>query len=90
MKLGMGKHDSLVAILNFGTNDILQQWDTVTGSVCHVNFIKLKPEYCSTCKKNSRIRNSRKRVPLWEHYPENRATREFRSINKIHSFVTLE
>ena len=89
MKKGMGKHDSLVAILNFGTNDLLQLWDAVTGCVCHTKFGSLKQNYCSTCIANSKIANSKKPIKPRQHYSENRATKKFKEINRAHKFVVL-
>ena len=96
MKNGMGRHDSLVAILNFGTNDLLQLWDAVTGCVCHTKFGSLKQNYCSTCIANSKIANSnskigdyKKQIKPREHYSENKATKKFKKINKAHKFVVL-
>ena len=45
MQTEMGKQESLAAILNLGTNDLLQYWDTIAANICTSNFGPLKSEY---------------------------------------------
>ena len=84
MKRGMGRQESLVVIIHFGTNDLLQFWDTIAANVCTSRFGPLKREYCAICTANFK-NPTRKLVHFWE----NKATRKFREINSLHNLVKL-
>ena len=87
MKLRMGgSHDTLVAIINFGTNDLLDFWDAVTGLICQGNPSRIKTDYCQACQKNSKS----KYATPWKHVPESKATKEFLKINQRHLFVKID
>ena len=84
MQKGMGRQESLVAIINFGTNDLLQYWETIAANICTSKFGPLKTEYCAICTAN--FKNPTRKL---EHFWENRATRKFREINNKHNLVKL-
>ena len=64
MQRGMSKQESLVAIINLGTNDLLQCWETIAANICTSKFGPLKTEYCAICTANFREPNKKTRTLL--------------------------